>query len=119
MGHRPSAWVPWLALIAAPMVACASEDPPTDLYELSGYVTEALADAPIEGARVTFVSDTLYTTSATTDEDGFYEMTVETDTPFGQVRAEKDGFIRNEATVYFDSGSRRVDLAIRRAAAEE
>lgn len=112
MGHRPALWVPALvAALAGP--SCASEDAPTDLYELSGVVREELSDRPVSGVRVTFTSDTLYTESTRTDDDGQYEMVVETDTPFGQVRADKEGYRAGEQTVYFDANTRRVDLFIR------
>ena len=115
MGHRLVAWVP--ALFATVLSGgCGSDEPPTDLYELSGFVHEAMTNAPVEGARVRFVSDTLYRESTTTDDDGLYEMVVETDTPFGQVIAEKDGYVRSQQTVFFDTERRRVDLVIRRAA---
>lgn len=112
MGHRPALWVPALvAALAGP--GCASEDAATDLYELSGIVHDERSNRPVSGVRVTFTSDTLYTESTRTDGDGQYEMVVETDTPFGQVRAEKDGYRAGEETVYFDTDTRRVDLFIR------
>ena len=119
MGHQTAYWVP--ALVAATLVfaGCSGDDAPTEIYELSGVVTERLTGDAVSGARVTFTSDTLYTESATTDGDGQYEMSVETDSPFGQVRAEKDGFVAAEKTVFFDMRVRRIDLELRREAAME
>ena len=95
---------------------------PTDMFELSGVVTVLLEgtgdSSPIEGARVTFVSDTRLRAEAITDGDGRYRMRVMTDHPFGQVRAEADGFRAHESTVYFDSPQRRVDIQLRRAVGE-
>ncbi len=90
-----------------------------DTYELSGQVTSLLDESgggdPIPGARVTFISDTLIVDEATADASGRYRMRVSTDHPFGQVRAEADGFTANEATVYFDTPQRVVDVALRRS----
>ena len=113
MGHRLGSWVPAVALAASAAMGCAEDEAPTDLYELSGYVTEAATGDPIDGATVTFTSDTLYSTETATDEDGFYEMVVETDSPFGQVRARRSGHISAETTVFFDSQQRRIDLVLR------
>ncbi len=116
MGHRPGFWVPGLALLLA--AGCAGEGASTDVYELSGVVREELSGSAVSGARVTFTSDTLYSRSTTTDGDGLYEMVVETDAPFGQVRAEKAGYRPAEETVYFDSPTRRVDLFLRESPSE-
>lgn len=103
-----------MALAAASFgVGCASDPSPTTDHELSGFVTNETTTDPVSGASVTFSSDTLYTTSATTDSDGYYEMVIQTDSNFGQVRAEKAGYFVNEMTVYFDSDARRVDFTLR------
>ena len=93
---------------------CA-EAPVTTRYTIAGRVTDAATGAGIAGAAITFVSDTLYDDATTTDSSGDYEMTVESDVLFGQVRAERDGYAPAEATVYFDTRSRRIDLVLRRA----
>ncbi|MCA9602726.1 MAG: carboxypeptidase regulatory-like domain-containing protein [Myxococcales bacterium] len=85
----------------------------TTSYELSGKVTDAVSGKALKGVKVRFTSDTLYSDSTTTDEDGWYEMGVESDEPFGQVRAEKSGYAPAEATVYFDTKSRRIDIRMR------
>ena len=91
---------------------------PTDTFELSGRVTVLLEspgeDTQIEGATVTFISDTLLSTETVTDAEGRYRMRVMTDHPFGQVRAEKEGFITHETSVFFDTPQRRVDIQLRR-----
>jgi len=116
MGHRLAASVP--VVFAMLLVASCDSSPTTDTFELSGIVTVLLESGDtggaIEGARVTFTSDTLLQAEATTDSDGRYRMRVETDVRFGQVRAEADGFRPREQTVYFDSPQRRVDLQLRR-----
>ncbi|MCB9593458.1 MAG: carboxypeptidase regulatory-like domain-containing protein [Sandaracinaceae bacterium] len=116
MGHRLSRHVP--VLLAILLGACDG-GAPTDTFELSGRVSVLLDTSeeggPIEGATVTFTSDTLLTTEATTDGDGRYRMRVLTDHPFGQVRASAAGFRDHENTVYFDGPQRRVDIELRRA----
>jgi hypothetical protein len=116
MGHRARSIVP--ALLAASVLSACAEAPPLDTYELSGEVTVLLETAddggPIPNARVTFISDTLRVEETTTDANGRYRMRVSTDHRFGQVRAEADGFVPHEETVYFDTPQRRVDLALRR-----
>lgn len=99
------------------LTACGGDEggPPTANYVVSGVVTEVLSGRAVSGVTVTFTSDTLYTDSTKTDEDGKYTLRVESDTPFGQVRAEKAGYTPAEATVYFDSSPRRLDLRIREA----
>ena len=119
MGHQPVYWVPALVIAALAFAGCSGDDAPTEIYELSGVVTERLTGDPVSNARVTFISDTLYTESTTTDGDGAYEMSVETDSPFGQVRAEKEGFVRTEKTVFFDMRVRRIDLELRREPMED
>lgn len=113
MGHRAALRVPVLALILA--AACGGDDAPLESYELTGYVRDDLTDAPLEGARVVFTSDTLYTAEGTTDSDGLYEMVIASDVPFGQVRAERSGYRPAERTVFFDQAVRRVDLRLRPA----
>jgi hypothetical protein len=86
---------------------------PTELYELSGVVSDERTGDPISGARVVFTSDTLYTAETTTNGDGVYRFIVETDHPFGQVRAEAGGYVPNERSVYFDGADRRLDIQLR------
>jgi len=85
----------------------------TEFYELSGEITDERSMAPIEGARVVFSADTGYMAETTTDGGGIYRLAIETDHPFGQVRAEAAGYVPNERTVYFDSEDRRIDLQLR------
>ncbi len=107
-----------MPLVLLLLASCGPEEVPLDSYELSGRVTARLEGGEqggaIAGARVVFVSDTLIVEETTSDEDGRYRMRVETDHPFGQVRAEAAGFRPHEETVYFDTSRRRVDLALRR-----
>jgi len=118
MRHPPGCWVPRLlppavaATIALGAAGCAEESP-TDLYELSGIVTDESTSDPVDGATVTFTSDTLYSEETKTDSDGEYEMVVESDVEFGQVRADKAGYEPRERTVFFDTRVRRIDLVIR------
>ncbi len=102
-----------LASIGA-LGSCA-EDPGTTHYEVAGRITDAATGDGVSGAAITFVSDTLYTDTTRTGSGGHYEMAVESDVPFGQVRAERDGYQPAETTVYFDTRSRRIDLVLRRA----
>ncbi len=119
MGHRIRQCVPGVALLLALALSGCAQEAPADTYELSGQVT-ALLDAngggePIPGAHVTFTSDTLIVDDATTDGNGYYRMRVSTDHRFGEVRAEADGFQPGESTVYFDTPTRVVDIAMRGA----
>lgn len=106
-----------LVLLAANL-GCGDATP-TETYELSGRVTEEGSGEPVADATVTFTSDTLYSATTTTTGSGRYEMFVESDVLFGQVRAEREGLVPAEATVYFDVPSRRVDLVMRRTATGE
>lgn len=92
--------------------ACASETAVED-FEVSGYITDRGTGAPIEGATVSFVSDTRFAAATATDEDGLYQMAVETDRPFGQVTANAPGYTTSDTTVFFDTRTRRVDLTLR------
>ena len=99
--------------VAAPLIgACASESPVED-FEVSGFITDRGTGAAIEGATVSFVSDTRFASATITNEDGLYQMAVETDRPFGQVTANAAGYETNDTTVFFDTRTRRVDLTLR------
>ncbi len=102
-----------VVLLAGFAFASACSETTTETYELSGYVTEERTEAPLSNARVTFVSDTLFTSETTTDGSGQYRLIIVTDQPFGQVRAELDGYQPKEETVYFDTPTRRMDLILR------
>jgi hypothetical protein len=119
MGHRTRLRVPALLLPLVALASCGQQEAPMDTYELSGEVTILLDDLgggePVAGAHVTFTSDTRIVEDTTTDAHGRYRMRVTTDHAFGQVRAEAEGFSPNEATVYFDTPQRVVDIALRRA----
>ena len=126
MGHRLHARVPShfalaAAALAAALATSCGEGAPTDAFELSGRVTVfnegGAVEEPIPDALVTFVSDTLIVEETRTDDGGRYRMRVLTDFPFGEVKAEAEGFIPGQGTVYFDSPQRRVDLVLRRVAA--
>lgn len=110
--------VPWLVGLSA-AIAIAGCAPPdlTASYELSGIVSERFESGdvltPIGGANVTFTSDTGLSASAVTGSDGRYRMIIESDTPFGVVRAEAAGFAPSTRSVYFDTPVRRIDLDLR------
>ncbi len=116
MRHQSFPWVP--AIMAALAISSGAaavggcESSPTEAFELSGLVTDERTSAPIEGAAVTFVSDTGYNAATTTNSNGEYAFGIETDHPFGQVRAEAAGYRPGEASVFFDAPSRRIDLAL-------
>lgn len=110
MGHRLIALVPLLLLVSCEGAA------PADTFELSGRVSElsgGFEASSIEGATVSFISDTLIVSEATTDGAGTYRMRVTTDHLFGQVRAAAPGYVTTERAVYFDTPQRRVDLELR------
>ena len=122
MRQRPHALVPRLllplTLLAAVCVTGCSDPSPTTDRELSGYVIDETTRAPVSGATVTFTSDTRYTSATTTDADGLYEMIVQTDSAFGQIKVEKAAYFTAEMTVLFDTDRRRVDFTLREAAAD-
>ena len=91
---------------------CVSESPVQD-FEVSGFITDRSTGDAIEGATVSFVSDTRFESATVSDENGLYQMAVETDRPFGQVTANAAGYEPNDATVFFDTRTRRVDLTLR------
>ncbi len=98
--------------------ACGSGARSSD-YDLSGYVVTERTSAgrePVSGARVRFTSDTGLVTETVASGEGRYEMQVESDVRFGQVRAEADGFVPQESTVYFDAPERGLDPVMRRTA---
>jgi hypothetical protein len=101
-----------MLLLGAIALASCADEPLTSEYDLAGYVTEAESGDGVRGAAVTFLSETAYGESTTTDDDGHFQMRVETDSPFGQVRAERAGFTTEEKTVYFDTRERRIDLVL-------
>ena len=88
------------------------EESPTQEFELSGLVTDERTNDTIGNATVTFTSDTGYATSTATNDNGEYAFGIETDHPFGQVRAEAEGYRPAEASVFFDAPTRRIDLAL-------
>lgn len=119
MGHRAGALVPPALALLAGMLGSGCMEPSTlESYELSGRISVLLETsgpgAAIPGARVVFISDTRIVQETTADGEGRYRMRVTTDHPFGQVRAEAEGYRPREVTVYFDTPQRRVDVALRR-----
>ena len=108
MGHRLAWWVP--LLVGAVAVAGCSDSNPTVSFELTGRVLEVNTERPVSGAVVTFRSDTLYTNEDQTSSGGWYQMGIETDSPFGQVRAEHPEYLPDEESVFFDAPQRRVDI---------
>ncbi len=105
-----------LATALAIVLGSCADEPRTSEYDLAGYVTDVESGRGLRDVQVRFVSETAYTESASTDRDGHYQMRVVTDSPFGQVRAERPGFTVEEKTVYFDTQSRRIDLELQAVA---
>jgi hypothetical protein len=110
MGHRLAFWVP--LLVGAAVATGCGDTNPTGSFELTGRVLEVNTEEPVSGALVIFRSDTLYTNQDQTSGGGWYQMGIETDSPFGQVRAEHPGYIPDEETVFFDGPQRRVDIRL-------
>lgn len=112
-----SALVCFALLGSSQFIVGCEESSVTTEYDLSGYVRTPAGDEgetdPVGNATVRFTSDTGLVSTTQTDERGRYEMQVASDIVFGQVRAEATGFAPAEATVYFDSPQRRLDLEIR------
>ncbi|MEM1417162.1 MAG: carboxypeptidase regulatory-like domain-containing protein [Myxococcota bacterium] len=106
------------ALLACLALAGCGEDGFTDRFELSGRVIDASNERGLAGARVVFSTDTGVATETTTGGGGGFELAIRSDTPFGQLRAEAEGFAPEEATVFFDTPRRVVDLTLRPARTE-
>ncbi len=100
------------------LLAASCEDrAPGGNYDLSGIVRTELVEGstptPVGGATVVFTSDTGHVTETVSGDDGRYEMQVFSDVAFGQARAELEGFVPSERTVYFDTAQRRIDFVLR------
>jgi len=93
-------------------MSCGSPSP-TMGFELEGRVTDDFTGDGISGADVTFTSDTGFSASTRSGGGGRYRMSVESDVTFGQVRAERAGYSPAEATVFFDTDARVIDLSLR------
>ncbi|NOY93031.1 MAG: carboxypeptidase regulatory-like domain-containing protein [Deltaproteobacteria bacterium] len=94
------------------LASCASPGP-TMGFELEGRVRDEFSREGLSGADVTFTSDTGLSTRTRTGSGGRYRMSVLSDVPFGQVRAEREGYNPAEVTVYFDGSDRVIDLDLR------
>lgn len=99
--------------------SCGRVEPPGETYEVLGFVVEAVDSdrrgPPIAGATVSLSMDTGQRVEGTTDSSGRYRLRIVSDTRFGELRASASGFASARSTVFFDSASRRVDLALGRA----
>ena len=104
----------WL-IAASAQIGCARQTT-TSEYELQGRVVSSRDHNHIEGATVSFTSDTLYRASTTTDGDGSYQMVVTTDVDLGQVQVRAAGFQTKESTVLFDTRLRTLDFKLHEAA---
>ena len=93
---------------------CSEETPEAAQdVEVSGYVKDEVTKRVIRRAAVMFTSDVLDTASTTTDDDGYYEMAVTTNSPTGRIAVTATGYLPGEVSVYFDVPSRRVDVELR------
>ncbi len=106
------------ALVCALVFASSCKTEVTERYRVSGYVRDLATNDGISNVTVTFTSDTLYTSDTRTAGNGAYELNVESDVRFGQIRAEREGFTTDQRTVYFDSTDRRIDLGLREVTPE-
>lgn len=82
-------------------------------FEVAGHVRDEFTGHGLSGATVTFTSDTGFSAQTRSGSGGRYQMAVESDVLFGQVRAEREGYAPAETTVFFDTDSRAVDLSLR------
>jgi len=101
-----------LALSLLAFSACDDGGPPTQGFEVAGFVTDGETGRGIGGATVVFRSDTLYEESTTTEGNGRYELAVDSDTPFGEIIASAEGYSTRQVTVFFDVSSRRIDVEL-------
>ena len=115
-GRRLSRWVPLALIFVAALANACAAPAGADELDVSGRVTASTVAGGhgIEGALVSFVSDTGLRSETVTGADGRYAMRVLSDHPFGQVIAEVEGFVTESRTVYFDRPERRIDLVLRR-----
>ena len=95
---------------------CQQEAAATSEFALGGTVIDERSRAGIGAAQVTFTSDTLDETQATTDGEGRFSMVVSVsqNVRFGTLRVEREGYLNlSETTVYFDGTERTVELVLR------
>lgn len=113
-----SAGLAALGAVLAVLAGCGPSAPPGEGYEIVGLVVESVGTGtdgpPIAGAMVRFTSDTGRSTDGVTQSDGRYRLFLVSDTRFGELRATAPGFLEGRTTVFFDSPTRRVDLALPR-----
>lgn len=102
------------AILLLAGAGCGGDAAAGSEFDVQGYVRDDASHHGLEGARVAFTSDTLFTSSTRSDGDGHYEMRVLTDVPIGRIRAEVAGYDPSEVNVYFDQPSRRVDIELRK-----
>lgn len=76
-------------------------------------MTDEFTGEGIGNVTLTFTSDTGFTTDTRSGGGGRYQMVVQTDIRFGQVRAEVEGYAAREQTVFFDAEARRLDFTLR------
>ena len=100
------------ALLFITLAACGDASLGERL-DVTGTVTDAESGRGIDGAAVTFVSDTGLRQETTTGGGGNYGLALFSDTPFGQLRVEAEGFQPRETTVFFDTPLRVVNVALR------
>lgn len=99
--------------LALPLAQGCANDSPTEGRELGGRVTDDFTGEALGGVDITFTSDTGFSAETRTGGGGRYEMVVQTDISFGQVRAQIEGYTPREQTVFFDADARRVDFELR------
>ena len=80
---------------------------------VTGFVNDADTQERLSAAEVFLQSDTLDIGSGLTDSDGRFTIDVITDAEHAQLRAEKEGYVSAETTVFFDAPIRRVDIDLR------
>ncbi|MBX7192375.1 MAG: carboxypeptidase-like regulatory domain-containing protein [Sandaracinaceae bacterium] len=129
--QRPPAYVPAavtrrlgvglalaLAALALAPAGCDTNSVPGESYEIVGFIVEAQgtggAGPPIANAMVRFENDTGRHTEGVSESDGHFRLFIYSETRFGELSASAPGFQDARATVYFDTPSRRVDLALPR-----
>jgi hypothetical protein len=103
-------------LLGSALGACAQDPEVSSPYELEGRVIDDRTERGLEGAEVSFSSDTLDRAETHTDGDGHFQFTVEAreGVQFGTIRANHDDYADGAArSVYLDDTAHAITLRLR------
>jgi hypothetical protein len=99
------------ALAALCALGCGDDDSAVgEQGSISGTVRDEATTARLKGVRVVFIADTLETFEGRTDEDGEYDILVESRSPNGRIEASKSGYQTKTVSVFLDDGTVQIDV---------